>query len=259
MSDDPEVHVEALCSKILEKANHYDSLFAKARIQTIRVKTDQKLADLERLRKLKDEHKKLDYDLRMAQFVKTCKYVKLKNTQESISATKARVEELRRIVQKRNAVDGTIEELMPQQLDDVLKFDDTDGRNFEAALLWYRNVLGFRTEGGEGVKFFFSKIDHKNPDKEFSFTIRLEGETYRLLKCDPLLRDTPRLIKELNETHSFFKFVRAMREKFLAYALYEFSPSAEDIYPNPSSTFLSSPSVSDSMSGDLHIERLSII
>lgn len=31
----------------------------------------------------------------------------------------------------------------------------------------------------EGVKFFFSKIDHKNPDKEFSFTIRLEDETYK--------------------------------------------------------------------------------
>lgn len=149
MSDEPEVDVEALCSKILEKALHYDSLFDKARIQTIRVKTEQNLTDLERLRKLKAEHKELESQLRMAQLRKKCKDVKKKNTQESISATKARVEELRQIVQERNAMGDRIEEVMPQQLHDVEKSDNNDGRNVEAALLWYRNVLGFCTEGGE--------------------------------------------------------------------------------------------------------------
>lgn len=33
----------------------------------------------------------------------------------------------------------------------VEKSDNNDGRNVEAALLWYRNVLGFCTEGGKGT------------------------------------------------------------------------------------------------------------
>ncbi|KAF6171867.1 hypothetical protein GIB67_011764 [Kingdonia uniflora] len=89
--------------------------------------------------------------------------------------------------------------------------------HIQDAISWYNKFLGFRVEGGHGVKFIFNNINSQNPNKEYSFTLRHADDNYTLLDCDPYLGD----IQELNQTNDFFKFVRIMREKFQATTLKE--------------------------------------
>ncbi|KAB5525017.1 hypothetical protein DKX38_022766 [Salix brachista] len=97
-------------------------------------------------------------------------------------------------------------------------------REIQEAMLWYNMVLGFKIEGGRGVKFTFNNINLKNPYEEYSFAIRYENDMYTLLACDPQLNDTKQLIHELNKTNGLFKFVRKLREKFQEAAPHGFLP-----------------------------------
>ncbi|KAG6747087.1 hypothetical protein POTOM_049466 [Populus tomentosa] len=103
-------------------------------------------------------------------------------------------------------------------------------REIQEAMLWYNMVLGFKIEGGRGVKFTFNNINLKNPYEEYSFTIRYENDMYTLLACDPQLNDTKQLIHELNKTNGLFKFVRKLREKFQEAAPLGFWPQSTTLH-----------------------------
>ncbi|KAG6746049.1 hypothetical protein POTOM_050561 [Populus tomentosa] len=103
-------------------------------------------------------------------------------------------------------------------------------REIQEAMLWYNMVLGFKIEGGRGVKFTFNNINLKNPYEEYSFTIRYENDMYTLLACDPQLNDTKQLIHELNKTNGLFKFVRKLREKFQEAAPLGFLPQSTTLH-----------------------------
>ncbi|KAI5569301.1 hypothetical protein POPTR_012G088000v4 [Populus trichocarpa] len=115
----------------------------------------------------------------------------------------------------READDEFVKVLAALATSEEIEHQDIDHkRDIQEAMLWYNRVLGFKIEGGQGVKFTLNNINLKNQDEECSFTIRHENDMYTLLGCDPQLNDTKQLIHELNKTNGLFKFVRKMREKF---------------------------------------------
>ncbi|KAH9720369.1 kinetochore protein SPC25-like [Citrus sinensis] len=152
--------------------------------------------------------------------LKTRKEAKQMATRDSISVTKARLEELKRNVEAQRARRDEYSAIISQQslalatTAEKTKQDLERKGQIQQAISWYNRVLGFHIEGGHGVRFTFSNINMKNPNEGYSFTIRHADDTYTLLYCDPPLNDIKELIQELNRTNGLFKFVRIMREKF---------------------------------------------
>lgn len=167
---------------------------------------------------------------------------------DSIAARKARVEELKRKVQDQRAKRDEYAAIISQQLS---VSEETDGQNgkdeIQEAITWYNMVLGFHIEGGHGVRFIFKNISMKNPNEEFSFTVRHADDTYTLLDCDPHLDDIKELIHELNKTNGLFKFVRIMRQKFQEAAAQGFLPQPTSPRQESSMVSASAPALSMSI------------
>lgn len=216
-------------------------------LAAVRSESDQRVANREKLSKLKDQLRRMEADLSSALEVKTCKEAKRTAISESLSTTVSRAEQLEKTVQDQKLRKDEHGAVISQQLHSLLDIEEKSNqdameiKNIEEAIMWYKRVLGFQTEGGEGVKFIFHNIDSKNPDDEYSFTVRLDGDTYNLLNCDPYVEGISELIKELNKTNGLFKFVRVMREKFRAAALNGALPAASSMNPDTSSVTISSP------------------
>ncbi|KAL7105962.1 hypothetical protein ACP275_07G080800 [Erythranthe tilingii] len=174
----------------------------------------------EELEKLKEEYREAEEALVKARAEKTRKAAKKMAIMESISAAQARVKELEGIVKDQGERKENYAAIISQQSEALAvarekcqqKIEHTE--QIEEAISWYNRVLGFRIECGHGVRFIFTNIDLKNPNEEYSFTIRHENEIYTLLTCDPQLNDTKELVYELNKSNGLFEFVRTMRVKF---------------------------------------------
>lgn len=173
-----------------------------------------------RLGKLKEELREAENVLVKALAGKTRKEAKKMATMDSLSATKARVDELKGVVEDQRARKEEYAAIISQQSSALNELEAKRHQNvdhmgeIEEAIGWYNKVLGFRVECGHGVKFIFTNINPKNPSEEHSFTIRHENDVYTLLDCHPLLNGTNELMKELNKSNGLFRFVRTMREKF---------------------------------------------
>ncbi|KAK1359684.1 Kinetochore protein SPC25 [Heracleum sosnowskyi] len=154
--------------------------------------------------------------------LKTRKEAKRMAVMDSIAATKARVDKLKRVVEEQKARKDEYAEIISQQskvlsaCEEKGKKDSECREEVEEAISWYNRVLGFRIECGHGIKFIFNNINPNDPKEEYHFTIRHENDVYSLLDCDPYLNDTKELITELNKSNGLFQFVRTMREKFEA-------------------------------------------
>lgn len=196
---------------------------------------------------LKDQLRNMEAGLSSALEVKTCKEAKHSAIAESLSTTVARTEQLENIIQDQRARKDEHGALISQQLLSLLNLEEKSShdvfeiKNIEEAIMWYKKVLGFQAEGGEGVTFIFHNIDLKNADGVYSFTVKLDGDTYHLFHCDPYIEGISKLIKELNKTDDLFKFVRIMREKFQASALNGTLPTISSVNPEASSVTISSP------------------
>ncbi|EEE62072.1 hypothetical protein OsJ_16856 [Oryza sativa Japonica Group] len=156
--------------------------------------------------------------------LKAGKESKYQLTKETISSTAAINEKLEGMVtDQRNKRDHHAA-VISNHLEAVealeAKFieDETRMKKIEEAVIWYSKFLGFQVVGGEGVKFIFNKIDLQSPDKEYSVTLKLAKDRYNLLQCDPSIKDSEELMKDLNLTNDLFKFVRIVRERFQAEA-----------------------------------------
>ncbi|KAL3512785.1 hypothetical protein ACH5RR_025502 [Cinchona calisaya] len=183
-------------------------------------KAQETLQLQEKLGKLKAELREAEDGLMKILAVKTRKEAKRMAMMDSISAAKARLEELKGVVEDQRARKDEYAAIISRQSDALAALEEMHNRNserrdeIEEAISWYNRVLGFQIECGHGVKFIFTNIDLKNPNQKYSFTVRHENDVYSLLDCDPPLNDTNELINELNRNNGLFKFVRTMREKF---------------------------------------------
>eukprot|EP00008_Paramoeba_atlantica_P013445 CAMPEP_0201491066 /NCGR_PEP_ID=MMETSP0151_2-20130828/28498_1 /ASSEMBLY_ACC=CAM_ASM_000257 /TAXON_ID=200890 /ORGANISM="Paramoeba atlantica, Strain 621/1 / CCAP 1560/9" /LENGTH=240 /DNA_ID=CAMNT_0047877267 /DNA_START=37 /DNA_END=759 /DNA_ORIENTATION=+ len=85
---------------------------------------------------------------------------------------------------------------------------------------YYRDRLGleFKKNREEELRFIFTKIDSKDPLRQFSFVISttpVEGrDQYTLISCNPEFPGSERCIARLNETGNLAKFIFLMRVGF---------------------------------------------
>ncbi|XP_051123401.1 kinetochore protein SPC25 homolog [Andrographis paniculata] len=174
----------------------------------------------DKLGKVKIELREAEDGMVKALAAKTRKEAKLMEMMDSISAAKARAEQLKRIVEDQRQRKDEYSAALSQQSQALTPWKERCDNNkenrgqTETAISWYNRVLGFCIETGHGVKFIFTNINPENPKEEYSFVVRHENEMYTLLDCDPHLSNTKELVNDLNKTNGLFKFVRTMREKF---------------------------------------------
>ncbi|KAK7835158.1 kinetochore protein spc25 like protein [Quercus suber] len=236
-----------------QKIDSYASSF-RSSLQSIKSRAQQTAQNQGKLGELKAKLREAEDDMVKALAVKTRKEAKRMAIMDSIAAQRARVEELKRSVQvqsaKRDQYAAIISQhslgssFVPNSHPCPIGFqlsmkeknvalaasEEKSNKDVECksetqeAILWYNRVLGFHVEAGHGVKFTFMNINSRNPNEEYSLTVRYANDTYTLLDCDPHLNDTKELIYELNKTNGLFKFVRIMREKFEEAATQGFLP-----------------------------------
>ncbi|XP_072959412.1 kinetochore protein SPC25 homolog [Typha angustifolia] len=241
--------IRLACEREIRNRREKDTLALasfRRSLHSIRSLAQETLANREKLGRLKDQLKELESELGETLAVKTCKVSKYTAISEYLSNIIARGEQLKKIVADQRRKRDEYASVISKQIGAVEALEeksnqDAMGReDIEEAIMWYYKVLGFRAVGGEGVKFIFNKIDSKDAEKEYSFTIRLDDDKYNLLHCDPYIEDINELIKDLNKTNDLFKFVRIMREKFQAATLNGLlMPSS--VCPDSSSVTISSP------------------
>uniref|UniRef100_A0A166J5H7 Kinetochore protein SPC25 n=1 Tax=Daucus carota subsp. sativus TaxID=79200 RepID=A0A166J5H7_DAUCS len=181
---------------------------------------------------------------------------------DSLAATKARVDSLKRVVEEQKARKDKYAEIIFQQskvlsaCEEKCKKDSKCREEVEEAISWYNRVLGFRIQCGLGIKFIFKNINPNDPKEEYYFTIRHENDVYSLLDSDPCLNDTKGLIIELNKSNGLFQFVRTMREKFEA-TTSGTSPNTITLVPDTSTITASAPvsSISTCISSESPIKQ----
>ncbi|PON96692.1 Chromosome segregation protein Spc [Trema orientale] len=204
-----------------------------------------RISDWGKLVEVKAKLRETEDDLVKALSVKNRKEAKRIAIMESLAAMKARVEELKRHVQDQRAKRDEYAEILSQQSS---VSEETDSQNvkdeIQEAISWYNRVLGFHVEGGHGVKFIFKNISLKNPNEEYSFTVRHADNMYTLLDCDPHLNDIKELIYELNRTNGLFTFVRIMRQKFQEAAAQGYLPQLTNLLQESSTVSTSAPASS---------------
>ncbi|KAK6924814.1 Chromosome segregation protein Spc25, C-terminal, partial [Dillenia turbinata] len=227
-----------------EKLDSAVNLFRK-NLESIKARAERTVQNQVKMGKLKTQLREVEDDLVKALAVKTRKEAKRMAVVDSISATKARIDELKKIVQDQRTRKNEFATIISQQCL-VLSSCEYKGdqqnehkREIQEAILWYNKVLGLKIEAGHGVKFIFTNINVKNPAEEYLFSVRLVNDAYTLLVCNPHLNDTKELIHELNKNNGLFKFVRIMRAKFQEAAVAGFLPE-----PDSSTVSISAPAPS---------------
>ncbi|GAV58300.1 Spindle_Spc25 domain-containing protein, partial [Cephalotus follicularis] len=216
-------------------------------LQSLQAKAQETLLNQSKLVKVKAELREAEDEFVKVLAVKTRREANQMATRDFISATKARIEDLKRTLHVKRTRRDEYAAFVSQQshalaVSEEKRKEDIERKAYiEDAILWYNRVFGLQIEGGHGVKFTFNNINSRNPNEEYSITIRHANDTYTLLDCDPPLNHTEELIHELNRTNGLFKFVRIMREKFHEAAAFGLLPQFTALHPDYSTVSVSAP------------------
>ncbi|KAI9137434.1 chromosome segregation protein Spc25-domain-containing protein [Paraphysoderma sedebokerense] len=85
----------------------------------------------------------------------------------------------------------------------------------ENEIILFSNVLKMRLEPiTSGVKIIFTHINDQNWDEEFSFSVEIEGEGFRVTATAPSLPQSSDLENWLNETNDLYGFIKLIRKEF---------------------------------------------
>ncbi|KAF6157425.1 hypothetical protein GIB67_004363 [Kingdonia uniflora] len=237
---------------ILQERANNAVVFFRELLQPVKLIAEKSSQSKMKLGQLKVCLRQLEDDLVRALSVKNRKEAKHMAITDSIRAAKDNMEELKRIAQDQKVMRYQYAAIIYQQLK-ALEMDTNQGirhkEHIQDAISWYNKFLGFRVEGGHGVKFIFNNINSQNPNEEYSFTLRHADDNYTLLDCDPYLGDMKELIQELNQTNGLFKFVRIMRENFQATTLKGAISEDISMFPDTSTVSTAAPAASISCDG----------
>ncbi|XP_047316842.1 kinetochore protein SPC25 homolog [Impatiens glandulifera] len=219
-------------------------------LDSLKEKSKETLQNQGNTGKLKATLRDADDELVEALGVKTRKEAAWMAILDTLSARRKKVRELKQFVEEAAARKYEYADIIATQAKALLACEEKHKKQIEQeggtddVISWYNGALGFRIECGHGVKFIFTNIDEKNPKEEYSFTVRYDNDSYSLLECDPLLKDTKELVAELNKSNGLFKFVRIMREKFVEAAGHGIVCQGEKSVEQYSSTIAASAPVS---------------
>ncbi|GJJ68905.1 kinetochore protein Spc25, fungi type [Entomortierella parvispora] len=80
----------------------------------------------------------------------------------------------------------------------------------------YESVLSMRIVGvkEDHIAFVFTRINERDWEQEFSFTIDVSNVDYAVYDCSPLLPDLESLVRYLNDTRDFYGFLKKARKAF---------------------------------------------
>eukprot|EP00472_Partenskyella_glossopodia_P012859 CAMPEP_0197517430 /NCGR_PEP_ID=MMETSP1318-20131121/2442_1 /TAXON_ID=552666 /ORGANISM="Partenskyella glossopodia, Strain RCC365" /LENGTH=250 /DNA_ID=CAMNT_0043066983 /DNA_START=42 /DNA_END=794 /DNA_ORIENTATION=+ len=141
----------------------------------------------------------------------------------SMNVLPKQLEDIRKLTAEHKATIETLE----AELRANLKSDNAEVDNCSKSCELYKNSLGLEiSKLPEGaVQFDFQYIDQKNPEKVFSFQIKLDSNRrYMVPMCTPNIGHLDQLVTELNERDArreqglFGWFVQRMRKEFCGLA-----------------------------------------
>ncbi|CAK8563001.1 unnamed protein product [Lathyrus sativus] len=188
--------------------------------QSLKITAQQTSRKQDQLEETKGTLKEVEDELVKVLAEKIRKEAKRMALMDVIASAKARVGNLNNSVQELRIRKQEYTSFLSQQSlalaasEGIINGSIDHTHDTRQAISWYNNVLGFHVKGGHGVKFTFTNIDLKNPNREYSFTVYHDKNTYLLLSCEPSLDGIEELVHELNKTNDLFKFVRVIRSKF---------------------------------------------
>ena len=85
------------------------------------------------------------------------------------------------------------------------------------SLQYFEKYLGMKIErsndASKWIRISLKYIDSNDPERVFSFSVRVEREKYNVRDCSPLV-DYSTILHELNQSNDFRKFVIQMRILF---------------------------------------------
>jgi kinetochore protein Spc25, animal type len=86
----------------------------------------------------------------------------------------------------------------------------------ERGVDYFRRRLGVdvRSKSGGQFQIVFTQVDPSNPQRQFSFTMRLNGDLYELMACEPRISQLRPLIDQLNASNDLKAFVIDIRKHF---------------------------------------------
>jgi hypothetical protein len=81
---------------------------------------------------------------------------------------------------------------------------------------FYRRLgLDFEKINDDRLRLVFAQIDPAAPDRKFGFSVRVtDPDVYEVDDCVPPVPGLGELLREVNTTNDFAKFVLQMRHKF---------------------------------------------
>ncbi|TMW56768.1 hypothetical protein Poli38472_006778 [Pythium oligandrum] len=131
---------------------------------------------------------------------------------------------------ERNKKEPVLRELFDQnkEKDEQLRLLLQDSENQKVSLtqqlselqrglqMYERLGLTFEQSNSEKIIVRFTQVDPKNPQREFSFRIRMvaESDSFVVDECHPHVAILPGLTEFLNSSADFSFFIRSMRREF---------------------------------------------
>lgn len=84
----------------------------------------------------------------------------------------------------------------------------------------YRRLgLAFEKLADDRLRLVFTLVDAARPQRRFCFTVKMtEADAYAVDECDPPVAALEGMVRLLNETNDFSRFVQGMRREFKALA-----------------------------------------
>jgi hypothetical protein len=88
-------------------------------------------------------------------------------------------------------------------------------------IAFYRRLgLDFEKINDDRLRLVFTQVDPADPDAKFCFSVRVtDADAYEVEECVPPVRELPELLRALNESNDFSRFVQSMRGAFKRVAM----------------------------------------
>ncbi|KAJ5078515.1 kinetochore protein spc25 [Anaeramoeba ignava] len=153
--------------------------------------------------------------------------LKQKQMENETNRIEQKIKELEQKNQKKQdkfiQINQEIEQFQ-QQIDNQKKIIEQKKQNLDhfiskmnKEIELYTNYLGLEFERvqNDRLRFIFRKIDPKDHNKTFSFTVYIDQYSqYKVEECTPLVDNLKPLISNLNKTNDLSKFTKEIRKKF---------------------------------------------
>eukprot|EP01122_Echinamoeba_exundans_P011306 TRINITY_DN4450_c0_g1_i1.p1 TRINITY_DN4450_c0_g1~~TRINITY_DN4450_c0_g1_i1.p1 ORF type:complete len:231 (-),score=52.04 TRINITY_DN4450_c0_g1_i1:100-792(-) len=136
--------------------------------------------------------------------------------QEQLEALPEKVEQLQRETKREEQnLETKKAELQRSEHNKKLRL-----KEYSSGIAYYQQFLGLTYErvGEQGLRLVFTKVDSKNPSKEFYFSLSLnESNSYEMGECQPEVQCID-ILEQLNSSNNLSVFVVGMRKLFQEYA-----------------------------------------